>query len=927
MDRVPNGPSGDDSRSAPPGDAALRRDIRRLGDLLGQTLVRQESQDLLDAVEAVRVLTKRAQTGEDSAARELATRLAAVDLPTAMNMVRAFATYFHLANIAEQVDRAAHLAERPEDADWLVAAMDAVVAERGAPALTTSLSRLSVRPVYTAHPTEASRRTALLKLREIAEALIAYRAKPSARTERQRDRRLAEIIESMWQSDDLRVDQPTVADEARNMLFFVDGLLEETVPKLLADMADEAERRGAYLPATARPLVFGNWIGGDRDGNPNVSPETTIEILVMQHAVGIRGLIAMVSECVDEVSMSTKLVGVTPALAASLERDLATLEIEDRIRRLNVEEPYRLKLSCVRQRLNNTRERIAARRPHRPGHDYLGREELLEDLMLIKESLQANKGELIARGALARLIRTASAFGLQVATMDVREHSDAHHHVLAQLADRASGVPGEYAARSRPERLAWLSGELAGRRPLTPTPPPLDADGTRTFDTFRAIRTAKEWFGQEVIESYIVSMTQGADDLLAAAVIAREAGLVDLATDAGRSARADIGFVPLLETVEELRSAGTILDELLSAPAYRQIVEARGGVQEVMLGYSDSNKDAGITTSQWEIHRAQRVLRDTAARHNIQLRLFHGRGGSVGRGGGPTHEAILAQPFGTLSGAIKVTEQGEVISDKYLLPALARENLELTIAAVLEASALHTKARTGEAELLEYDATMTRISDAAFAAYRGLVDDPRLPTYFAQSTPVEQLGALKIGSRPSKRPDSGLGLAGLRAIPWVFGWTQSRQIVPGWYGVGTGLRSALDAGQGDLLRAMYERWHFFRTFISNVEMMCKKTRLDIAENYVEALVDPALHPIFDLIKAEYARTVAAVLEITGESELLEAQPTLKRTLEVRDRYLDPISYLQLSMLARIRAGDTDPDLQRALLLAVNGVAAGLRNTG
>ncbi len=906
-----------------PDDARLRRDIRRLGELLGETLAAQESPQLVDQIEDIRRLSREALAGNRRAQQSLTKRLSTADLPTAVNLIRAFRTYFHLANIAEQVARIRAFGDRPEGSGWLARAVEQVADELGAPALTTALSKLQVRPVFTAHPTEASRRTTLVQLRQIGDALLAAPEELTPRTERLRDRELKKVIETLWQTDELRVDQPTVEDEARNVLFYAAALMAGTVPQLLDDLADEVAQQGGYLPLTAAPLALGNWIGGDRDGNPNVTAETTRQVLERQHLVGIGVLLNELDAVIAEVSTSSRLRRISPELRASLAADIAALpELDQHVQRIHVEEPYRLKLHCVRQKLLNTRRRIAEDQPHRPGWDYRGSSRMLADLELVRTSLIENSAELLADGRLTRLIRTVSAFGLGVARMDVREHSEKHHHAVGQLIDRVGELAVPYAELSPDERYALLCGELAQRRPLAPSPPPLDADGARTYATFEAIRDAHERFGEACIESYIVSMTRGPDDLLAAVLLARQARLVDVTESI-----ATIGFVPLLETVTELRTAGEILERLLADPSYRALVKLRGDVQEVMLGYSDSNKDAGIATSQWEIHRAQRVLRDVAASHGIQLRLFHGRGGTVGRGGGPTHEAILAQPYGSLRGQIKVTEQGEVISDKYTLPALARENLELTLAAVLEASTLHVTSRLSAEQLAEWDATMQTISDSAFVAYRALVEDPDLPAYFWESTPVDQLGALKLGSRPSKRPDSGAGLDGLRAIPWVFGWTQSRQIVPGWFGVGSGLDAAVAAGHGEQLAAMYSRWHFFRTFISNVEMTLTKTRLDVARHYVTSLVDPKLHHIFDRIAAEYDRTVAAVLAITGEDELLDNQPILKRTLGVRDAYLDPVSYLQVAMLARLRAGDRDPQLQRALLLAVNGVAAGLRNTG
>ncbi|WP_208430999.1 phosphoenolpyruvate carboxylase [Aeromicrobium yanjiei] len=903
--------------------AALRASVRQLTTLLGEALTRHEGAELLALVEKVRRLARQP---DDAELRDV---LDEIDPRTAVVLARAFTAYFQLVNTTEQLHRWQELAA---DAEGPLSATigrigDALEEGRiSRETLTEVLERLEYRPVFTAHPTEASRRSVLRLLRKIAETIRAMEDPRRAPARVQADdRRLAELVDLLWQTDELRVVRPEPKDEARTSVYYLRSIASEVVPDLLAELDRQLGRLDVALPTTARPLRFGTWAGGDRDGNPNVTPAVTLDILHLQHTSGLAELIGMVDEILTEMTASTRIVTASDALRESLEADAHALPITwESIRRLNADEPYRLKLSFVRVRLLRARERLVNGTPHEPGRDYLTFDELVADLQLVRDSMLAAGDELTGNGAILRLIRTAVAFGAGLATMDVREHSDKHHAALAELYGRIGEV--DYAALERPERIEVLSREMASVRPLTG----LAGGGsgpaaTASLSLLGVIRDALDTYGPEVIETYIVSMTHDVDDLFAVVVLAREVGLVDLVGD---EVTARIGFAPLFETVAELEAAGPLLEALLGDPTYRRIVAARGDVQEIMLGYSDSSKDAGIAASQWQVHRAQRALRDIARAHGVTLRLFHGRGGSTGRGGGPTAEAIMSQPYGSLDGPIKITEQGEVISDKYSLPGLGRQNLEAALAAVLEASVLHRTSLLPTDVLDGWNGTMDLVAEQGKQAYRALVRDEALVPFFVSATPVDELGKMNIGSRPAKRPGGAGGLDDLRAIPWVFGWTQSRIILPGWFGVGSGLAAAFEDGRGETLQEMYGSWAFFRTFVSNVQMTLAKTDLDIAAEYVQALVPQDSRAIFDTIRREHELAVEQVLRVTGHGSLLESAPVLQRTLELRDFYLAPLHALQVSLLRQVRAVDEpDDDLQRALLLTINGISAGLRNTG
>ena len=908
-------------------DADLRADIRRMGDMLGETLRNLWGEEIFEMVEYVRASTRTLRESPNTELRdELFKKLDESSLWMVIRTVRAFTSYFHLANVAEQHHRIEFKGVAGARREWLEEAFDRIRdADIPVEEITDVVNRLEVRPVYTAHPTEAARRSILNKLRRVGE-LLTDRSNPRLLESETRriDRRLSEVVEEILQTDELRHQRPAPTDEARNIMYYMEDMFKFAIAEVEEALDDQLETFGISRTPTTRSMQFGTWVGGDRDGNPSVTHELTRQILDLQHERALKMFAPAIGALAQTLSQSTRIVEISDELKESLEKDRAELpSVWDEFWNLDADEPYRLKCAFIYERVLNGISATEGSVKGKPSYSNV--ESLLADLELMLDSLEANQSGAAANGEVRRVMQRISAFGMTLATMDIRQHAEVTGTAVNELIDRVESIEGGFGSLSMDERSARLIKELNSKRILSSRAASYSHATTEVLDLVDTVRQAQDDYGNQVIESWIVAMTRDIDDLLAVLVLAKEAGLVVPEEGISR-----ISVVPLFEEIEDLRRSHEVMDSFLSIPEIKSLVQASGGVVEVMLGYSDSNKDGGITTSQWELYKAQRELRTISQKHGVAIRLFHGRGGTVGRGGGPTKDAIMAQPYATVDGRIKITEQGEVISDKYGLPELARNHLELSVAAVIEASLLHDEPRYTDEKLEEWFVAMDWISERAYAKYRSLIETEGFVDYFMDSTPVEELAGMNIGSRPARRAsaDGKRSIDDLRAIPWVFGWMQSRQVVPGYYGVGQALREAREAGMGDVLTEMYNEWSFFNTFISNVEMTLVKSSMEIAGRYVETLVDPSLHHIFEDIKEERNNGVKELLRITEQENLLDRQPVLKRTLAVREYYVDPLNYLQVSLLARRRSStEVDSSVERALLLSINGVAAGLKNTG
>ncbi len=918
-----------------------------------------------------------------------------MDLAEAIAAARAFSLYFQLVNILEQhIEEDSYLDSLSDQSEPLPAdPFQPPLASQVEPAtfrqlferlrglnvpparLEGLLHNLDLRLVFTAHPTEIVRHTVRHKQRRVAHLIQRLQQADGLSLDDTLviRRQLEEEIRLWWRTDELHQFKPTVLDEVDYALHYFQQVLFDAMPQLRQRLRSALS---ASYPDVEPPrdafCTFGSWVGSDRDGNPSVTPEITWRTACYQRQLMLERYIRSVSELRDQLSISMQWSQVSPALLESLEMDrLRFPEIyEERAARYRLE-PYRLKLSYTLRRLQLTHQRnqqLAEAGWESPfdGHaglvsplsndasglegmnqspelHFSSADEFRASLELIQESLEATG---LSCEPLQTLISQVHIFAFCLASLDIRQESTRHSDAIDELS-RYLQLPVPYAAMDEPQRISWLLAELQTRRPLLPPAARWSEATAETFAVFRMLKRLQQEFGERICRTYVISMSHTVSDLLEVLLLAKEAGLVD-----PQAQRASLLVVPLFETVEDLQGAPAVMERLLSEPFYRRLVssgaESTQPLQEVMLGYSDSNKDSGFLSSNWEIHKSQIALQRLADSHQVALRIFHGRGGSVGRGGGPAYQAILAQPSGTLCGRIKITEQGEVLASKYSLPELALYNLETVTTAVLQNSLVSTPVD----DTPSWNALMARLAARSRSHYRSLVhDNPELVAFFQQVTPIEEISKLQISSRPARRKGGAKDLSSLRAIPWVFGWTQSRFLLPSWFGVGAALQEELDqdGGQLELLRLLYQRWPFFRMLISKVEMTLAKVDLELAHHYVQTLGRPenreAFEAIFEAIAAEFTLTRDLVLQITGHTRLLDADPALQLAVDLRNRTIIPLGFLQVALLRRLReqnrqppmseAGTSDGDgrtysrseLLRGALLTINGIAAGLRNTG
>lgn len=914
--------------------------IHLLGNVLGNVIVAQDGETAFALEEDVRQRAKQLRATPDTAQAEaLATLIAEQPIEQLIGLIKAFTHYFGLINLAESVERLRVLAERDRQSagkprsDSIEKAL-LILKEQGIEAgqVQALLDHAQITPVFTAHPTESKRRTTLKKLHRIAQA--ARHLTSDELVGRQRSTLLATIEEevvSLWQSDEVRIIKPSVIDEVKSGLYYFEESLVEMLPLLYRDM--EWALQQIYpdhqwrVPSFMR---FGTWVGGDRDGNPFVTPAVTVETLRLLMTRMIRHHIRSIERLSHRLSQSSRQVAISAELQQSIATDARLFpELALVLERRNPHEPYRQKCSYIHAKLGRTLAYVEQFQPNWSGNNaplppdcYASRAQLLHDLQVMERSLESYGGRAVTDGFLRDVNRAVSVFGLHTATLDIRQHSSRHTAALQEILAQAD-ICDEYEALDQTERTVLLERELNNPRPLIPTHLKYSADTNETIETFRYIATILEDLNAEAIETYIISMTEGASDLLAVLLLAREANLYQ------PGAISRLNIVPLFETGADLAAAAAIMDTVLRSTAYRQHLALRGDVQEIMLGYSDSNKDGGFVHAHWSLYSAQVALAKIAADHKVGLRLFHGRGGAVGRGGGPANRAILGQPPGTVSGRIKITEQGEVISDRYAEPDTAYRHQEQVINAVLRSSFSSTASLLPAA----WQAAMEDLANHSRHTYRTLVyDHPRFVEYFRTATPITEISRLKIGSRPASRKASDR-IEDLRAIPWVFSWMQSRHTLPGWFGLGSALDAyiARDAAGLFTLREMYAQWPFFSTIIDNAQMIVAKADMDIAARYAALVPDQALRDeIFGIIRAEYDRTVQRVCDIAQIEEVLATNPILNHSIKQRNPYVDPLSFVQIELLRRLRAdpgGSEHAALEDAILLSINGIAAGLKNTG